>query len=261
MTRRTTLLVALALSVGCEALDTKADTGASLQDTGTLVEDRSAVGGCAGQGVLVHYKEGGDGDDVAAVLAAQALGMEVRRTKYDEDLVLELTEAPPEVLVIDQPVGRPDDEDVLPHVEAFLAGGGQAIISLSDLHRPSAWNDVLGVDGVDQWDSRPLHPSPDAGVDLFSVHQELPAGLRGTASSWAIDGHALTRRDGSGEALAVYDSADGEEVAVLSMRGGQLLINGWFGDVFKHVDNHEDGILDNQELYENELVALTGCQP
>lgn len=259
------VFLTLALTTGCEATDKSGDSG----DTGSTGSDliggegegEGEGGTCGGQGVLVHYKEGGDPEDVFAYRAALELGMDVRATKHDEDLVTELTTDPPALLIIDAPVARPDDEEVLPHVAAFLDAGNPALIGISDLHRDTAWNEVLGVDGVDQWDSREVYAAPDAEVDLFSAQHTFPQGMRGPSSSWAIDGHALTSRDGSGVPLAVYDSAEGSEVAIMSMRGGQLVVNGLFGDVFKRVDNDEDEIADAQELYVNEILYVTGCTP
>ncbi len=264
---RSTILSAvsfvLALSVACDP-SAKDDTGA--EDTGSDLiggegEGEGEGGTCGGQGVLVHYKEGGDPEDVFAVQAALELGMDVRTTKLDDDLAAELSSNPPALLIIDAPVSRPDDEEVLPLVEAFLDAGNPAIIGISDLHRDTAWNEVLGVDGDDQWDSREVYHAPSAATNLFGGQHEFPEGMRGISSSWAIDGHVLTSRDGTGEALAVYDSADGEDVAIMAMRDGQLIVNGLFGDVFKRVDNDEDTLPDARELYVNEIIHITDCSP
>jgi len=266
---RTELSLLLALTVtfaiGCEATDKAGDTGSGDTGSGDLIgdggDDTSAGGSCGGQGVLVHYKEGGDPEDVFAYQAALSLGMDVRATKHDEDFVAELTSNPPSLVIIDAPVSRPDDEEVLPHVAAFLDAGNPALIGISDLHKDTTWNEVLGVDGVDQWDSREVYPAPGASTDLFNGEQAFPPGMDGPSSSWAIDGHTLTSRDGSGEVLAVYDSADGSEAAIMAMRDGQLIVNGLFGDVFKRVDNDEDELDDAMELYVNEIMFVTGCQP
>lgn len=246
-------------ATGCDpsAKDSGSYTGA---DTGAdLIGEGGSSGSCGGIGVVIHYKEGGDPEDVFAVQAAQSLGMDVRATKYDEDLALELTENPPALLIIDAPVSRPDDEEVLPLVEAYLDAGNPALIGISDLHRGTDWNRVLGVEGVDQWDSREVYASPSADANLFSGAEVFPEGMRGVSSSWAIDGHALTATDGSGVPLAVYDSAEGAEVAILAMRSGKLIVNGLFGDVFKRVDNDEDTLPDAMELYVNEIQYVTGC--
>jgi|GEM_PF-6008568 len=260
----TLFVAAFAVSTGCESTDKNADTGA---DTGADLfggegeGEGEGAGTCGGQGVLVHYKEGGDPEDVFAYQAALSLGMDVRATKHDEDFVAELTTNPPALLIIDAPVARPDDEEVLPHVQDFLDTGNPALIGISDLHRDTPWNEVLGVDGDDQWDSREIYAAPGADTNLFAGEQQFPEGMRGPSSSWAIDGHALTSRDGSGVPLAVFDSTDGSEVAIMSMRDGQLIVNGLFGDVFKRVDNDEDELPDAMELYVNEIMYVTGCTP
>ncbi len=269
--RLTTLALCLttALLVGCEDTakssdDTGAtdsdDTGGSLAGTdgadGTDGGDPGAAD-CTGKTIVVFYGEGGDGLDAPAVMAAQALGANVEFTKEDAQLTQWLEAGIADALIVDSPAGRPDD-DQMPLFQTLIDNGVPLIFSMYDLHRETEWMDMFGVTAVDQWDSRELYPAPAASVDLFNLHQSIPAGLRGLHSTWAIDGHALVPQ-GEGEALVVYDSADGTEAAVVTTHGGKVLVNGLFGDVFVRIDNDEDGILDAQELFENELVFMGTC--
>ncbi len=244
-------------SVGCEVADAPAkatDSGDDLVgvDSGDTGLSRLS---CSGLGAVVHVTQGGTLEDAYAVQAARALGFDVVATDRDADLVAALQTQTPAVLVIDSVVSRPDDEDVLPLVAAYLDNGGAALIGLSDLHRNTPWNTVLGVEAEDQWDSRPMAAAEGAPVNLFAASEDIPEGLRNGSSVWAIDGHTLSA-DG-GVPLAVF--SDGGETAVMSLRDGRLLVNGWFGDVLDRVDNDADGVPDAQELFANELQWVGGC--
>jgi hypothetical protein len=259
------LLFSLVALSGCEDSSKGADSGASDDTGGSMLADGAGGddGGdagavdCTGKSVIVFYGEGGDGEDNPAVLAAQALGAEVQFTKEEDQLTQWLEAGDAAAVVIDSPARRPDDEQ-MPLFQGLIDSGVPLIIGIYDLHREDEWMAMLEVEAVDQWDSRELYPAAGASADLFSLHQELPAGLKGQYSTWAIDGHALTPTNG-GEVLAVFDSADGSEGAVVTTHGGTVMVNGLFGDVFVRMDNDEDGIPDIQELFENELVHMGTC--
>ena len=108
----------------------------------------------------------------------------------------------------------------------------------------------------DQWDSRPMAAAEGAPVNLFADSEEIPEGLRNPGSVWAIDGHVLTAE--AGVPLVVF--SDGGESAVMALRDGRLVVNGWFGDVFDRVDQDADGVPDAQELFVNELQWVSGCR-
>lgn len=253
------LVAALAACTPAEkaGADTGADTGSPLSAGTDGTDGGGGAIDCSGRAVLVFVGEGGDISDSPAVLAAAALGATVQATNDEEELVGWIQAGDAAAVVVDAPARRPDDEHQ-PVFAALIEAGVPLIFGMTDLHREPTWMSLLGVTAVDQWDSRPLYPAPGASTDLFTLHQDVPAGMRGLYSSWAIDGHALVPTDG-GEALVVYDSAAGTEAAVVTTHSGRVLVNGLFGDVFDRIDEDEDGLPDAQELFENELVLVGSC--
>jgi hypothetical protein len=237
------------------------DSGGGLTDDGGAGEggDGGAPADCSGLATVIWLGESGDDARHPVVMAAAALGISSPRITDHEDELLEAL-APGDVglLIIDAPADTPDDETHAA-IQALRDAGVPIIVSLTDLHRePEVWGGLFGVNGVDQWDERPIVPASGASVDLFAAPSAFPAPLDPQSSGWAINHHVLTML-GEGEVLATFDGAESAEAAIVRTGGGKVLFNGTFATNYQYVDQDGDDLNDGMELFINEISLMGSC--
>lgn len=273
--RSFSLLLPLVLGAACVPTDkgedsagavdsggaTDEDSGGGLTDDGGAGEggDGGAPADCSGLTTVIWLGESGDDARHPVVMAAAALGISSPRIVDHEDELLEAL-APGDVglLVIDAPADTPDDATHAA-IQALRDAGVPMIVSLTDLHRePEVWGGLFGVNGVDQWDERPIVPAAGASADLFAGPSAFPAPLDPQSSGWAINHHVLTLL-GEGEVLATFDAADSAEAAIVRTGGGKILFNGTFATNYQYVDQDGDDLNDGMELFMNEISLMGNC--
>jgi hypothetical protein len=84
---------------------------------------------------------------------------------------------------------------------------------------------------------------------------DVPDPISGYTSDAGDNGDVVNPIDSDAVIHAVFDG-DSESAAITETNGGAVLVNGFLPWDFQDTDDDEDGVLDMEELYINELTLM-----